>query len=83
MDQWKRVSWSDESQFVIHHANGCIRICLLLSKQLLPQYTAGHTQASGDSIMLWGMFSWESLGPMVVVEQTLNPTDYLNIIADQ
>ncbi|GFU01359.1 transposase domain containing protein [Trichonephila clavipes] len=22
MDQWERVAWSDESQFVIHHADG-------------------------------------------------------------
>ncbi|GFU71879.1 transposable element Tcb1 transposase [Trichonephila clavipes] len=30
MDQWERVAWSDESRFVIHHADGHIRIrCLL------------------------------------------------------
>ena len=29
------------------------------------------------------MFSWASLGPMVVVEQILKTTEYVNIIADQ
>ncbi|GFU12054.1 transposase domain containing protein [Trichonephila clavipes] len=29
------------------------------------------------------MFSWEFLGPVVVVEQTMNATVYLNIIGDQ
>ncbi|GBN44519.1 hypothetical protein AVEN_275226-1 [Araneus ventricosus] len=29
MDEWKRVSWSDESRFLIHHVDGLLRIrCL-------------------------------------------------------
>ncbi|GFV81917.1 HTH_Tnp_Tc3_2 domain-containing protein [Trichonephila clavipes] len=52
-----RVAWSDESQFVIHHANGHVRICHLPGEQLIPQCTVSQTQASGGSIMLWGTFS--------------------------
>ncbi|GBN50421.1 hypothetical protein AVEN_206903-1 [Araneus ventricosus] len=44
---------------------------------------AGHTQAGGDGSMLWGTFSWVALGPVVVVEQTMEAANYLNIIADQ
>ncbi|GBM79138.1 hypothetical protein AVEN_256253-1 [Araneus ventricosus] len=44
---------------------------------------AGHTQAGGGGIMLWGMFSWTALGPVVVVEQTMKAANYLNTIADQ
>ncbi|GFY08184.1 transposase domain containing protein [Trichonephila clavipes] len=29
------------------------------------------------------MFSWATLGPVVVVEQTMNATGYLNMITDQ
>ena len=41
MDQQKRVAWSDKSQFVIHHANGHVRIshlpggCTLNIQQVL------------------------------------------------
>ncbi|GFX09605.1 transposable element Tcb1 transposase [Trichonephila clavipes] len=83
MDQWERVVWSNESRFAIHHADGRVRIRRLPGEQLLPQCTVGHTQACDGSIMLWETFSWASLGPMVVVEQTMNATGYLNIIADQ
>ncbi|GFU03065.1 transposable element Tc1 transposase [Trichonephila clavipes] len=83
MDQWERVACSDESLFVIHHADGRVRIRRLPGEQLLPQCTVGHTQAGGGGIMLWGTFSWASLGLVVVVEQTMNATGYLNIIADQ
>ncbi|GFV93478.1 transposase domain containing protein [Trichonephila clavipes] len=52
MDQWERVAWSDESWFVIHPADGRIRIRRLPGEQLLPQCTVSHTQAGGGSIML-------------------------------
>jgi len=83
MDQCKRVAWSDESRFVIHYADGRVRVRRLPGEQLLSQCTVGHAQADGGDIMLSGTFSWASLGPMVVVEQTMNATEYLNIIADQ
>ncbi|GFT05989.1 transposase domain containing protein [Trichonephila clavipes] len=53
---------------------GHIRIRRLPGEQLLPQCAVGHAQASGGSIMLWGTFSWAFLGPVVVVEQTMNAT---------
>ncbi|GBM55242.1 hypothetical protein AVEN_251320-1 [Araneus ventricosus] len=47
MDEWKRVAWSDESRFLIHHVDGCVRVRHLPGKQLLPSSTASHTQAGG------------------------------------
>ncbi|GBM92861.1 hypothetical protein AVEN_200095-1 [Araneus ventricosus] len=63
MDAWKRVSWSDESRFLIHHVDGRVRVHRLPDEQLLLSCTAGHTQAVGGSIMLRGTFSWAALGP--------------------
>ncbi|GBM03371.1 hypothetical protein AVEN_256914-1 [Araneus ventricosus] len=84
VDEWKRVAWSDESRFLIHHVYGHVRVCRLPGEQLLPSCTAGHTQAAaGGGIMLWEMFSWAALGPIVVVEQTMKAANYLNIVADQ
>ncbi|GBL74166.1 Transposable element Tc1 transposase [Araneus ventricosus] len=80
---WNRVAWSDESRFLIHLVDGRVRVRRLPGEQLLPSCTAGHTQADGGGIMLWGTFSWASLGPVVVVEQTMKAANYLNIIADQ
>ncbi|GFW13732.1 transposase domain containing protein [Trichonephila clavipes] len=54
-----------------------------LGEQLLPQCTVGHTQAGSGGIMLWGMFSWATLGPVVEVQQTMNATGYMKMIADQ
>ncbi|GBM71636.1 hypothetical protein AVEN_269189-1 [Araneus ventricosus] len=65
IDEWKRVAWSDESQFLIHHVDVRVRVRRLPGEQLLPFCTAGHTQAGGGGIMLWGTFSWAALGPVV------------------
>ncbi|GBO34810.1 Transposable element Tc1 transposase [Araneus ventricosus] len=80
---WMSVSWSDESRFLINHVDGRVRVRRLPGEQLLPSGTAGHTQACGGGIMLWGEFSWAALGSVVVVEQTMKAANYLNIIADQ
>nr|KAF6378858.1 hypothetical protein mMyoMyo1_009748 [Myotis myotis] len=39
--------------------------------------------AGGGSVMIWGMFSWHDLGPLIHVEQCLNSTTCLSIVADQ
>ncbi|GBM27677.1 Transposable element Tc1 transposase [Araneus ventricosus] len=83
MDEWKRVAWSDESRFLIHHVDGRVRVRSLPGEQLLPSCAAGHTQAGGGVIMLWGTFSWAAMLPVFVVEQTMKAANYLNIIADQ
>ncbi|GBM81448.1 Transposable element Tc1 transposase [Araneus ventricosus] len=81
MNEWKRVAWSDESRFLIHHVDGRVRVRRLTGEQLLPSCTECHTQADGGGIMLWGTFSWATLGP--VVEETRKAAIYMNIIADQ
>ena len=80
--QWisgRVVTWSNESWFVIHHVDIRIRVRRLPVEGLLTECTAGHTQVDGGGIMFWGTFSWASLGPVIVVEQMLNATEYLNI----
>ncbi|GBM32651.1 hypothetical protein AVEN_89646-1 [Araneus ventricosus] len=83
MDEWKRVAWSDESRFFIHHVDGRVRVRRLPSEYFLPSCTAGHTKGGFGGIRLWGTFSWAALGPVVVVEQTMKAANYLNTIADQ
>ena len=68
IDQWKGVTWSDESGFVFHYAHGRVRIHRLPDVKLLPPCTADHIQAVGGNIMLRETFIGASLGSMVVVE---------------
>ncbi len=35
-----------------------------------------------DGVMVWGTFSWHTLGSLVPIEHRLNTTVYLSIVAD-
>ncbi len=39
-------------------------------------------QAGGGGVMVWGMFSWHTLGLLVPIEHRLNTTAYLSIVVD-
>ncbi len=39
-------------------------------------------QADGGGVMVWGIFYWHTLGPLVPTEHRLNTTVYLSIVAD-
>lgn len=38
--------------------------------------------AGGCGVMVFGIFSWHILGPLVPVEHRLNATSFLSIVAD-
>ncbi len=37
---------------------------------------------AGAGVMVWGVFSWHTLGPLVPIEHCLNATAYRSIVAD-
>ncbi|KAK3556264.1 hypothetical protein QTP70_007073 [Hemibagrus guttatus] len=71
MEQWKKVTWSDESR--VHRLPG---------EHMAPGCTMGRRQAGRGSVMLWAMFCWETLGPAIHVDVTLTRTTYISIVAD-
>ena len=40
-------------------------------------------QAGGGNAMVWGIFQWYALSPLIRVSESLNSTTYLKIVADQ
>ncbi len=47
-----------------------------------PSCLVSMVQAGGGGVMMWGIFSWHTLGPLVPIEHRLNATAYLSIVAD-
>ncbi len=47
-----------------------------------PSCLVSTVQAGGGGVMVWGIFSWHTLGPLVPIEHRLNTTVYLSIVAD-
>ncbi len=51
-------------------------------KSMDPSCLVSTDQAGGGGVIVGGMFSWQTLDPLVLIEHRLNATVYLSIVAD-
>ncbi len=56
--------------------------CGNVSKMQDPSCLVSTVEAAGGGVMVWGIFFWHTLGPLVPIEHCLNATAYLSIVAD-
>ncbi len=47
-----------------------------------PSCLVSTVQAGGGGVMVWGIFSWHTLGPLILIKHHLNATAYLSVVAD-
>ncbi len=71
-----------ESRFLLRHSDGRVRIWRKEHESMDPSCLVSMVQAGGGGVIVWGIFSWHTLGPLVPVEHRLNTTVYLSIVAD-
>ncbi len=71
-----------ESWFLLRHSDGRVRIWCKEHESMDPSCLVSTVQAGGGGVMVWGIFSWQTLGPLVPIEHCLNTTAYLSIVAD-
>ncbi len=82
IEDWKNVAWSDESRFLLRYSDGRVRIWRKEHESMDPSCLVSTVQAAGGGVMVWGLFSWYTLGPLVPIEHRLNASAYLSIVAD-
>ncbi len=81
IEDWKNVAGSDESRFLLQHSDGRVRIWRKVHESMDPSWLVSTVQGGGG-LMVWGIFSWHTLGPLVPIEYRLNATVYPSIVAD-
>ncbi len=69
----------DESRFLLQHSDGRVRIWCKEHESMDPSCLVSMVQ---PGVMVWGIFSWHTFGPLVPIEHRLNATAYLSIVAD-
>ncbi len=83
IEDWKNVAWSDESRFLLRHSDGRVRIWRKEHESMDPSCLVSTVQAGGGGgVMVRGIFSRHTLGPLEPIEHHLNATVYLSIVAD-
>ncbi len=73
IEDWKNVAWSDESWFLLRHSDGRVRIWRKEHERMDPSCLVSTVQAGGGGVMVWGIFSWHILGPLVPIDLSVSP----------
>ena len=82
LDDWKYIALSDESRFQLIRADRRVRVWHKPHEAMDPSCQQGTVQAGGGSIMLWAVFTWNGLGPLVKLNQSLTGKDYVQLLGD-
>ncbi len=72
-EDWKNVALSDESRFLLRHSDGRVRIWRKEHESMDPSCLVSTVQIRGGGVMVWGIYSWHMLGPLVPIEHHLTP----------
>ncbi len=70
------------NQFLLRYSDGRVRIWRKEHESMDPSCLVSLVQAGGGGVMVWGIFTWHTLGPLVPIEHRLNTTAYLSIVVD-
>ncbi len=65
------VSGSCESRFLLQHSDGRARIWRKDHESMDTSCFVSTVQAGGGGVMVWGIFSWHTLDPLVPIEHCL------------
>ncbi len=80
IENWKNVAWSDGVRYLLRHSDGRVRICCKEHESMDPSCIVLTVQASGGGVMVWGIFSWHTLSPLVPITDLLYTTAYLGML---
>jgi len=70
-----------KSGFLLRHSDGKVRIWRKQNENMDPSCLVPTVQAGGGGVIVWGMFSWHTLGPLVPIGHCY-ATAYLSIVFD-
>ena len=74
--------FSDESRFSLFHNDGRVGVWRTAGERYHPDCLSPTVKYGGGSVMVWGCFSWWGMGPLVVVEGTLNQHGYVELLRE-
>lgn len=77
---WKTVIWSDESKFELAGPKKRRKIWRKPGEALLDKHITKTVKFGGGSIMIWGCFSWHSIGNLHKVDGIMNARQYISIL---
>lgn len=81
-NQWKFVLWSDESKIDRMAPSAKRYVRRPKGEEFNPRYTSHVVKHGGGNIKVWGCFSWNGVGPIYRIRETLTAPLYVEILKD-
>lgn len=79
---WKNMLWTDESKFNRLGSDGKQYVRREPGQELNPRYTLKTVKHGGGSVIVWGCFSWNGVGPIHRIIGKMDQIMYKNILND-
>jgi transposase len=80
-EEWKSVVFTDESRFCLFNSDGRPRVWRKANEKFHRACIKPTTKFGGGSVMFWGCFSWWGVGPLVLVDTTMDSDEYVNTLS--
>jgi hypothetical protein len=80
VDNWGRVIWDDKSRYTMWRSDERAWVWRMPGKRYPPACVVPTVKFGGVGIRVWGCFSWNRLGPFVILHGNLNAEGYKDIL---
>lgn len=80
LDFWKTIIWSDETKFELKNRKKRPKVWKRRGNQLDRKTIQTTIKHGGGNIMLWGCFSYGCVGNLVLIDEKLTGTKYVDIL---
>jgi hypothetical protein len=80
VDSWKCVILGDESHYTMWQSDGRVWVLQMPGEWYLPAYVVPVVKYGGGGITVWGCFSWNWLGLLIILRGNLNAEGYKDIL---
>ena len=79
VDDWRKVIWSDESKFIIFNHARSTRVWRKVSEKYKVDCLVPTVKSNANGVMVWGCFRGGEVGPLAMVDGTINSDGYIKI----
>lgn len=80
IEDWKRVIWSDETKINRFQSDGKAWCWKHKDESLKPHHVKQTVKHGGGNIMIWGCMTWNGVGFMCKINETMNQKIYAEIL---
>jgi len=80
LNHWRHVVFADESRFLLHRADGRVRVRRLVGERFQDDCVEGTVVHGGGSVHVWAAMHNGGKSELVILEENVNGVRYRNIL---